>query len=298
MSSRITSSEPVCVAGAKGPERERALCWCDGELVSKDCIRVDDPSYALGLGVFETLLAYDGFLIDYGKHVERLNESLSYLHYTLVEPEELMQGALSLLKHLELNHGLARVRVTVGGSVTIQAEEYVAGSESLRLQTVSTRRNETSLMAGLKSTSYAENLMALNFVREQGAHEALLLNMRGQVCEGATSNIFLIRDNAVMTPPLQSGCLPGVTRAVVLDLCASAGLECREVDLYPADLECAEAAFLTNSLRGVVRVSECDGVNYSLDDQDILCRIQMLHEDHLRSQIDKSFVMPMSNSTS
>lgn len=281
------TSENVHRVNAKHQKSEEALCLCDGELVSKNCIRVDDPSYTLGMGAFETILASSGVLIDYKRHIQRLNHALSYLGYALVEPAELLQGVLSLLKHLELEHDLARVRVTAGSSVTVQAEVYAARPQSLKLHTVNCRRNETSPMAGIKSTSYAENLLALNLARERGADEALLLNTKGQVCEGTTSNIFLIRDNVVMTPPLDSGCLPGVTRAVLLDLCTSAGLECREIDLYPADIVRAQTVFLTNSLRGVVRVSVCDGVGYSTEDHGVLDRIERLYGDHVRSQINK-----------
>ena len=80
-------------------------------------------------------------------------------------------------------------------------------------------RNERSAVAGLKTTSYAENVVALAYAKERGAIEAVFANTRGELCEGTGSNVFVVRDGVVWTPPLDSGCLAGITRALAVEWC-------------------------------------------------------------------------------
>jgi branched-subunit amino acid aminotransferase/4-amino-4-deoxychorismate lyase len=115
-------------------------------------------------------------------------------------------------------------------------------------------RNERSPLAGLKCASYAENLIALDHARRAGADEALFYNTRGELCEAATANVFLVREGRIFTPPLASGCLPGTMRARVIERIAV-----EERDLTAADVEEADEVFLTSATRGVVRVAGVDG---------------------------------------
>ena len=120
-------------------------------------------------------------------------------------------------------------------------------------------RNERGAVAGLKTTSYAENVRALAYAHERGAGEAIFLNTRGEVCEATGSNLFVIRDGVVQTPPADAGCLLGVTRALVLELCAEHGMPAEEVVLGPAALGDADEAFLTSSTREVQPIGRVDG---------------------------------------
>ena len=125
------------------------------------------------------------------------------------------------------------------------------------LVTVPWPRNERSAVAGLKTTSYAENVIALEWAHERGASEALLLNTAGYVCEGTGSNVFAVIDGQVATPPLTSGCLAGVTRELVLEWCGGV-----EVDVTPEDLGRASEVFVTSSTRDVHPVDRLDAVTY------------------------------------
>jgi branched-subunit amino acid aminotransferase/4-amino-4-deoxychorismate lyase len=115
-------------------------------------------------------------------------------------------------------------------------------------------RNERSPLSGIKCASYAENLIALDQARRAGADEALFFNTRGELCEAATANVFLVRDGNVLTPPLSSGCLPGTMRARVM-----ARIAVKEQPLTAADLAAAEEVFVTSATRGVVPVVKWDG---------------------------------------
>ncbi len=114
-------------------------------------------------------------------------------------------------------------------------------------------RNERGALAGLKTTSYAENVVALAYARERGAGEALFANLAGHLCEGTGSNVFYVVDGELRTPTLASGCLAGISRALLLEWYGA-----REVD-EPADvLEDAEEVFLVSTTRDVQPLHRCD----------------------------------------
>ena len=116
-------------------------------------------------------------------------------------------------------------------------------------------RNEKSALKGLKSCSYAENLVALRWARERGAGEGIFFNNRGELCEACTANVFVKIDGQWHTPTLDSGCLPGVMRQMVLENDPSI----RESHISREDFARAESMFLTSAIRGIVFVSSCDG---------------------------------------
>jgi branched-subunit amino acid aminotransferase/4-amino-4-deoxychorismate lyase len=116
-------------------------------------------------------------------------------------------------------------------------------------------RNERSALAGLKCASYAENLVALEHAARLGFEETVFLNTAGHLCEAATSNLFLVKDGGIFTPSLDTGCLPGITRAVAIEIAARLGIQSTEGFLTEADLDNADEIFLTSSIRGVMGVS-------------------------------------------
>ncbi len=119
-------------------------------------------------------------------------------------------------------------------------------------------RNERSALAGIKSTSYGDNVRALALAHEQGAGEAIFANTRDELCEGTGTNIFIVTAGVVKTPPLSSGCLAGVTRALVLEACAVAGIAVEETALPIAVLQSCDEAFLTSSTRDVHPLARID----------------------------------------
>lgn len=119
--------------------------------------------------------------------------------------------------------------------------------------TVPWTRNERGALTGLKTTSYAENVVALARAREQGASEALFGNTVGQLCEGTGSNVFVVLDGEIHTPPLASGCLAGITRALAIEWTGA-----EETDLPLDVLERADEVFLTSTLRDVQAVQRVD----------------------------------------
>jgi branched-chain amino acid aminotransferase len=120
-------------------------------------------------------------------------------------------------------------------------------------------RNERAATAGLKTTSYADNVIALALAKGRGALEAVFANTRGELCEATGSNVFVVVDGVVRTPPLDSGCLAGITRELLLEWCAAAGVEVLQEALALDVLTRADEVFLTSSIKDVFPVSAVDG---------------------------------------
>ncbi|WP_193214104.1 aminotransferase class IV [Luteolibacter marinus] len=242
--------------------------WCNGEfLEGKLPVSPGDRGLTHGLGLFETILATDGQPVELARHLARMAAGAERLGWRL-ELEQVEGAMVELLGRRGLNTGRARLRLAVTAGtgdlrslelgddprLWITAAPCPEPPESVSLWTSPFPRNERSPLAGLKCASYAENLFALDQARRSGADEALFYNTRGELCEAATANVFLVRDGCYATPPLSSGCLPGTMRARVMEQ-----REVEERPLTAADLEAADEVFLSSATRGLVRVSAIDG---------------------------------------
>lgn len=240
--------------------------WLDGTLLDPDDARVPvfDHGLTVGDGVFETMRTapdpQSGRLVPFAvrRHLRRLRRSLDGLGLRLDRSDDELRDALHAVA-AQLD-GPGRVRLTVTGgpgplgsgragtvsTVFVAASEIDGWPPTGAAVTVPWRRNERSAVAGLKTTSYAENVVALARARELGGSEALFANTVGHLCEGTGSNVFVVLDGTVRTPPLSSGCLAGVTRELVCELG-----DVVEEDLPLSVLAQADEVFLTSSTRDV-----------------------------------------------
>ena len=239
----------------------------NGELISANeaCVSPFDLGLTVGLGVFETMAAYDGKVFAYDLHHARLIKSAEV--FALPVPERSVITA-AITEVIEANHyhqGRYRIRVTLtggvnqlgGGSeqgdvmVTARPADSASGSDSAKLAWVPFVINERAATAGVKSTSYADHVLAYRHALNAGADEALMLNSQGHLAEASMSNVFVVKDSVVRTPSLASGCLPGVTRQLVIGLCADLDLPIMECQLGEQDIDNADEIFLTSSLREI-----------------------------------------------
>ncbi|MDQ6855145.1 MAG: aminotransferase class IV [Actinomycetota bacterium] len=250
-----------------------SVLWLNGQLVPASEARVSpfDHGLLVGDGVFETLRVYGGIPFAWTRHHERLARSAGGLGLAAPPSTELREAADAVLAANGLSN--ARLRITVTGGPMPPGSERAEGPPTVLIMagpptpfaatvdvvTVPWARNERGAVAGLKTTSYAENVRALTFARERAAGEAIFLNTRGELCEATGSNVFVIRDGVVRTPADDAGCLLGVTRALVLELCAENGIQADEVTLAPTALGEADEAFLTSSTREVQTIGQTDG---------------------------------------
>jgi branched-chain amino acid aminotransferase len=139
------------------------------------------------------------------------------------------------------------------GTLIVATQQTNVWEASTRVHLCPWTRNEHGALVGLKTTSYAENVLALDAAHQRQCSEALFLNTAGLLCEGTGTNLFVVVDDQLVTPPLSSGCLAGITRALVLEV-----TDAQEGDLHPDDLAQASEAFLTSSTRDVQAISHID----------------------------------------
>lgn len=248
------------------------IVWLNGSLVPLEEARISplDHGFLVGDGVFETLIARGGRLFAAREHWERLVHSCEVMGLPPTT-EEAFTGAMEAV--LKANDLLdARVRYTlssgdgplgsdrgdVGTTVLATAVPLKGWGPTEKVCLAPWPRLETGALAGVKSTSYGENVRALAHAKARGCGEALLANTKGELCEGTGSNVFVVLDGRLITPPLSSGCLAGVTRRLVLSACLRAGISCHEQAVSADALSRCEEAFLTSSTRDVHPISEID----------------------------------------
>jgi len=247
--------------------------WINGSIVPTDQARLSpfDHGFTVGDGVFETLLGRLGQPFTLRRHWQRLATGCEALGIAVPSMEVMRQALLEVMQANGLQD--ARLRFTIssgdgppssekGGSpptMVAVATPVPAWPASTAVVTVPWTRNESGALAGLKCTSYAENVRALMYARARGAGEAILANTKGELCEGTGSNVFVVHEGGILTPPLHSGCLPGVTRALVIEACHAASLSIEERILPLSLLDFVEEVFITSSTRGVHPVSAING---------------------------------------
>jgi branched-chain amino acid aminotransferase len=144
-------------------------------------------------------------------------------------------------------------------TVVLFAQELQPFKTAISVRTASGRRNEYAMSAGLKTLSYTDGVLALVEAAAKGAEDAIFLDTEGHVSEATASNVFLVKNGAVRTPPVSCGAFPGITRSVVLDLLAGMRVSVSDDPVSPAELAEADEVFLTSSVREIAPVDTVDG---------------------------------------
>ncbi|MBM6403941.1 aminotransferase class IV family protein [Phycicoccus sp. CSK15P-2] len=247
--------------------------WVDGALVPPDgpAVSAVDHGVTVGDGAFETLKVEDGTPFALGRHLARMDRTMAGLGLPRADHDRILEGVRAVLSGASVPFGRLRWTVTggrgplgsdrLGSELTyiVTAVPHARPAAVGAVVTVPWVRNERAATAGLKTTSYADNVVALAYAHERGAVEAVLGNTRDELCEGTGSNVFVVSGGVVRTPPLDSGCLAGVTRELVLEWCRADGIEVREEPLPTSALGDADEVFLTSSIKDVMPVSAVDG---------------------------------------
>lgn len=242
--------------------------WLDGELRDTASARVSvfDHGLTVGDGVFETMKAVDGQAFALTRHLDRLARSARGLGLPEPDQDEVRRACRAVLDANPMPLGRLRITLTGGDSplgsdrgengptLVVAIGPVTRRADTTEVITVPWTRNERGVLAGLKTTSYAENVVALARAVEQGATEALFANTVGQLCEGTGSNVFVVLDGEIHTPPVASGCLAGITRALAAEWTGA-----RETELAMDVLDRADEIFLTSTLRDVQAVRRVDG---------------------------------------
>jgi branched-chain amino acid aminotransferase len=244
--------------------------WINGDVLPDDEARISifDHGLVVGDGVFETVKVVDGQPFALTRHLARLARSAAGLGIPAPDLDQIGAGALAAIE-ASPRVPLARMRITVTAGIGPLGSErgpspltaIVALAEQPRpadfvdVAVVPWPRNERGALSGLKTTSYGENVLALAYAAEHGGSEAIFGNTAGNLCEGTGTNIFVVLGGRLITPPLSSGCLAGVTRALVVEWVGAA-----EENIHLADLSNADEAFLTGTTRDVQSIRNVNGV--------------------------------------
>ncbi len=276
------------------------LVFLNGNFVPEEqaTVSVFDRAFLYGDGLFETLRVYRGSPFCWPEHFERLQRGAAFLGIRVPFDEgELRALALRLIRENGMPEALLRITLSRGIGLrgyspkgaerpnlvmTLHPAPDLTGQArpGWRVITASIRLSAHEPLAQFKTCNKHPQILARAEADAAGADEALLLNTEGEVVEGATSNLFWIRENIIETPPLAGGILPGVTRLVTLELCQKLGLKVRETGITSAELHQVQGVFLSLSSWGVVEVVSLDRRNLSRSP--LLETLQRSYEEKVR----------------
>lgn len=234
-------------------------------------VSVFDAGFMQGIGLFETMRAYAGRLFRLERHLDRLRQSAQKLGWTVVPDADVMaDNVQQVLRATASADARVRLTVTTGSlhadaadtpALTIVATAAQGGKypddyykKGVTVVAADCRQNPTDPTVGHKTTSYFARLAALRQAHAAGAFEALWFTPEDTLAEGAISNVFAVRDEVLVTSPLDTPVLPGITRAAVLELAGRLDIPTRDERLTLDELLAADEVFLTNSMAEVVPV--------------------------------------------
>ena len=256
------------------------LMWVNGKQVDPGAPHISglDRGFNRADGLFETMRSYDGHVAFLNRHMRRLAGGAKALALSLPDLSEQVLTGARVAK--ERGWGDAAIRLTVSRGVGdlglpptpgVEPTAVVIASplpptppgmydKGISVQIAKGRRNEYSVTSGLKTLAYAEAVIALTAAREAGFDDALFLDIEGHVAEGPISNVMFAKGRKLITPPLTCGILPGVTRAVTMELAAEQGFSVEERPVERAEIDSADEMLYTSSLRELYPIVRVDAV--------------------------------------
>jgi branched-chain amino acid aminotransferase len=247
-----------------------SLIFHNGRIVPLKEVHLSPGQVGLltGWGVFTTLRVYRGLPFAFERHWRRMARDAKRLQLSMQYSEETVRRAVAdLAKANQRPEGMARVSfVKNSGGLWSQADDLPPSdlliftrelvpwpaAHRLRLQAMGIFAG--GQYAGAKMLSWVPHAAVLEQTHGEGFDDALLLNERGQLAECTSANIFVVRDGKVLTPPLSSGCLEGITRQILFEIAPGAGVELTEQELTPEDLSVAGEVFVSSTTREVAAV--------------------------------------------
>lgn len=254
--------------------------FLNGELLPRSRARISpfDHGFLYGYGLYETIRSYDGSIFRLDRHLQRLRKSAELLGFdSKLSTSDIEKACYDLLAVNKLADARIRITISAGtGDIVpdpqtsdrptvfivarkitpVPAEVYQRGYKVL---ISGYRRNSQSPLSQIKSTCCLENVLALQEAKAKGADDALLLNEKGMLAEGSTSNVFLVKDGTVITPTIKSGILPGITREAVLELAQSLGIETVQREVPSGEITIADELFRTSSILEIMPLTHVDG---------------------------------------
>lgn len=253
-----------------------------------------------GWGLFTTLRIIEGIPFAFERHWARLSRDAQKTHCPFPFDAEAVRDQMNeVLRANEVREGCARIYVISNQSgfwrsdENFPAADLVICSASLpphrdpaRLTLREHGRHAASPLAGVKVTSWLNNVWNLHEAQHAGYDEVVLLNERGEVSECTAANIFCVHGDQITTPPLSSGCLEGVTRSIVLEIGPRAGVPVGERTLYPEDLYTSDEVLISSTNRGIISVSEVNGHKVPVTHSPLAQKLEKILGDYVREYIE------------
>jgi branched-chain amino acid aminotransferase len=249
--------------------------FLNGQFVSEvqAVVPVNDRGFMYGDGLFETMRIVKGKPFRFAQHLERMTCGADFLKIkTPFTPKELEKFAAQLIEQNQMPDAILRVTLTRGPGVrgyapdaeskpTIVMTLHVAPENPVEwsLITSSFRIPASDALSSFKTTSKILHVIARAEAKEKGADEALLINTNGEVAETASGNLFWVYQDTICTVPTGRGVLPGITRAIVLEICQALGLQTNKRVIKPEALRNSQGIFVTQSAFGIVPIVTFDG---------------------------------------
>lgn len=279
------------------------MIYLNGKYISEKEVKIEynDRGFLLGDGIFETMRVYDGEISGLIDHYERLKKSAQYLdiplNMTLSEMKDIIKKLLEKselkMKHASLRLTLTRgvgprgllPPVNVNPTLMLTAFPFSANEvKPLKVVVSEIRRNEFSPLSNIKSLCYLDNVIARRDAEKKGAHECIMLNTQGNVACASVANIFIVTPKGVITPRLEDGVLPGITRKMVINICKANNIPVYEEKISEIDLMQAREVFFTNRLIEIQPVMRIN--NQTINEGKIgtiTSMLQMLYKNNLYS---------------
>ena len=253
-----------------------------------------------GWGLFTTVRIFEGIPFAFERHWKRLERDASRIHCPFSFSAERVREQLGeVLRANHVKEGCARIYAVynqVGfwrsgeefppADMIIYSSDLPAYSHHARLGVREQGRHAASPLAGVKVTSWLTNVWSLQEAQREGFDEVVMLNERGEVAECTAANIFCVKGGRVATPPLNSGCLEGVTRGVLLEVGAAAGVPVEEKTLVPQDLYAADEVFISSTNRNLLPVSAIGGRKIGDGNTPVVERLEKVFEGYVRKYLD------------
>ena len=252
-----------------------------------------------GWGIFTTVRVFDGIPFAFERHWNRLERDANRTRCPFSFTAETLRLRLEdVLRANHVKEGCARIYAVYNQigfwrsgeefpptDLIIYSSDLPSYSHQARLGLREQGRHAASPLAGVKVTSWLMNVWSLYEAQRDGFDEVVLLNERGEVSECTAANIFCVKDGRVATPPLNSGCLEGVTRGVLLEIGAAAGIPVDEKMLLPQDLYAADEIFISSTNRNLLPVSEIAGRKIGSGNTPVVERLEKVFEDYVRKYL-------------
>ena len=276
----------------------------NGHLLPVEQVRLSPGQTGLlaGWGLFTTLRISQGEPFAFERHWRRLERDATRTRVPFPFSAQQVRGQLrELIATNEVREGTARIYMIQNQVGFWQSDEplppvdlllYTAGlpphREPARLTVTEHGRDASSPLSGVKVTSWLQNVWSLQGAQQHGFDETIMLNERGEVAECTSANIFCVQGKTVVTPPLSSGCLEGVTRSVLLELAPGAGIEVREQALRVEDLCAAGEVFISSTNRSLCGVGEIAGHTIARAPGPVTLRLEQAFRDYIEDYVSRA----------